>query len=703
MKAKKTKAVVKVNFFAVLIVIVMFILIIAKLSYVVLSEKVDGIDLTKFADSRNTVEKTLYASRGSIYDKNGEILAQSVNSYTVVAYLSSSRTKDEEKPQHVVDKENTAKLLAPLLNMSEERIITLLSKDAYQVELGPGGRNISELKKKKIEELNLPGIDFTINTKRYYKMGTFASYVIGYAKENEDGGIEGEMGIEEYYNEKLKGTNGKKTYQKDAYGYQMPNAPYYIEPASPGNDIYLTIDSNIQLFAENAISKVEKNGNFTWMTFSIMDAKTGAIVASATSPNFNLNKLETLKSYLNPLVSYQYEPGSTMKIFSFMAAMENGVYNGSEKYESGKIDVADVTIKDFNNVGFGVIDFDTGFAYSSNVAATKLGLKLGVKRLKSFYNDLGFGSKTGVDLPGELAGQINFTYQSELATASFGQGITTTPIQNLQALSVLANDGELLQPYIVDKMVDSEGNVVYQSQRKSLGKKVSSETVSKMTGLLHKAVYDSITTNKYYQAKTVTLIGKTGTAQIPSDKGGYLTGETNYIKSFAGLFPEEDPKYVIYVSVKQYDGHIMGLTTPIVEAVDDIANYANISTTVTQKDNNKIAKVDNYLNQPINVVTTLIEQKGLVPIVMGNGSFVINNYPNKDSQVVLGSKVFLLTNGSLINMLDLNGWSKSDVLTYCNMLSIKCNLNGNGYAFSQSIAGGSEINKDTVVDINFTK
>ncbi len=700
MKGRKKKNVIRVNFGIILLVMALLVLIIFKLAYVVLNKTVDGIDLKEFADGRNTVEKTLYASRGSIFDRNGEVLAQSVNSYTVIAYLSSTRTEDEKNPQHVVDKQLTADSLAPIINMSSERILSLLNKKAYQVELGPGGRNISELTKKKIEQLNLPGIDFTVNTKRYYKMGTFASYIIGYAKENDNGKITGEMGVEKSYNSKLKGVDGSKKYQVDAYGYQMPNTPVYEISAKPGNDIYLTIDSNIQLFAENAIAKLDKDYDFSWMTFSVMDAKTGAIVASATSPNFNLNKLETLTSYLNPLVSYQYEPGSTMKIFSFMAAMENGIYDGNATYQSGEIKVADVVIKDFNDVGWGTINYDTGFMYSSNVAASKLALKLGVNKLKDFYSNLGFGKKTGIELPDELAGTLKFTYQSELANAAFGQGITTTPVQNLQALSTITNDGEMLKPYIVEKIVDNEGKTVFEANKTSLGKKISTDTVNKMKVLLHRAVYESITTNKYYQPKTVSLIGKTGTAQI-AGKGGYLKGEYDYIKSFAGIFPEEDPKYIIYVSVKQYVGPMTPLAGVVNDAVDDIANYANLSQTVTKSDDTKIITIDNYLNKKVEQVTVELEQKGLVPVVIGDGNFVIKNYPEKGKKAVLGNKVFLLTNSSSYKVPDFSGWSKNEALTFCNLVNIKCNMSNKGKVVSQSIPAGTVIEPNMELNIDF--
>ena len=297
---------IKINKYFMICIVLLFCVIIYRIIYISTAKKVDGINLSAFASNRNTAKKTLYASRGTIYDTTGEILAQSVNSYTVIAYLDSSRTTNKKNPQHVVDKEKTAKELAPILNMSEEKILSLLNKKGYQVELGPGGRGITELVKSQIEDLNLPGISFVSSTKRYYKMGDFASYTIGYAKSNENGEINGEMGIEEYFNDILKGKDGYTEYQKDINGYQMPNTPEITTDPVSGKDIYLTIDNNIQILLENSLDQINKEYESDWMTATIADAKTGAIVATASKPSFNLNTLEGIKSYISPLVSYTY-------------------------------------------------------------------------------------------------------------------------------------------------------------------------------------------------------------------------------------------------------------------------------------------------------------------------------------------------------------------------------------------------------------
>ena len=701
MKKKRT---VKISISVILVLIASFFVVIFQLFRIALSNNVDGVDIAAFAKNRNETTKTLYASRGTIYDQYGETLAQTVNSYTVIAYLSASRTKDESKPNHVVDKEMTATKLSEVFlkhgitSMSYEHILSLLNRSAYQVELGPGGRGITEFLKSDIENLELPGIGFTQSVKRYYKNSTLAPYIIGYARANDDGKIVGEMGIEKYYNDELEGKDGYVTYETDAYGYKLPNSPETRVEADAGKDIYLTIDSHIQLFLLQAVQNLVDNYKMDWLTFTVADAKTGAILASASEPSFDLNKTN-ITNYLNPLVSYQYEPGSTMKIFSFMAAMEDGQYDGSETYQSGSLEVDGYVIHDFNDVGWGVIDFDTGFARSSNTAAGRLAMRIGGEKLRDFYENAGFGEATGITLPGELSGNLDFYYGSEIVTASFGQGITTTPIQNIQALTMLANNGTILQPYVVDKIVDSKsGKVEYQSKRTEIRKVASEESIYKVRSLMDKALYDTITDAKYYQPNNVRMIGKTGTANFTVN-GKYLTGKYDYIRSFAGLFPAEDPQYIVYVSVKQFVGPIKEFAKAVTTVVEDIANYKNIANLETTNTNDQIIVLDNYINTNAVESEEKLKQIGLNPIVLGDGKYIINIYPKKGTKIIKGTKVFIVTSNTNILMPDVTNWSENEVKTLCNLIGIKYNVSGYGKVVSQSIEVNTPIDKNSVLNI----
>ena len=700
-KLKKKNSSVNIILLSKIVTIFLFVIISVKLVYVAISPTVDGIDLKSFALSRTTTSKTIEADRGNIYDVNGEVLATDVRSYTVIAYLEESRTTDLSKPRHVIDKQGTAEALSPIINMSVKSIMNLLStKNVYQVELGPGGRNISELVKEEIENLNLPGIDFIKSTKREYPNGDFASYIIGYAKKSEEGSIVGELGIEGKYNNELTGKNGKITYQKDAYGYKIVNPPEIVEEAENGYHVYLTIDSNIQLYLENAIDEIE-DYKIDWATITIADAKSGAIVASSSSPSFNPNTLN-ITNYNNPLTSYVYEPGSTMKIYSFMAAIEEGLYSGEEKYKSGSIQVSDYKISDWNRDGWGVISYDTGFTYSSNVAAVMLSQRLGKDKLMEYYKKFGFGTKTGIELSNEYNGKISFNYESEIASASYGQGITTTPIQNIKALTALSNEGILLKPYIISKILDNNGNIVYEGKRTEEGRVVSEDTVKKIVDLMDLTVNsnDSLVTGKKYHTDKLTLVGKTGTANY-TENGKYVSGTYSNIRSFAGMFPKDNPRYIIYVSVKKFQGPANNLGTIIKKMVESVVTYKNLSDKESSVDNSKVVSLANYINLSKDKVIQKLESFGLCPIVIGNGEFIIKQYPNKHNLVLVGSKVFLLTNVNEYIMPNVSNWTRSEIISFAKLLNIEYEINGYGNVVKTNINEGEliDLNNRLIIDL----
>lgn len=706
----KRKVTVKVPKVIIFIVAFLFVTIIVRLSYVALSGTIDGIDLKEFAENRNTKKEIVVAKRGNIYDNAGDVLASVGNFYRVFAYLEESRTTNKNNPQHVVDIEKTAKALNEVLGIDYDYAVKQLNQDKYQVYFGVDGKNVTEIEKNTLEAMDLPGIDFELTQKRTYSMGQFASYIIGYAKSVEDEygnviDIKGELGIESYYDEDLSGTDGSITYQTDAYGYTLPSAEVIEEEAIDGNDIYLTIDSNIQRFAETLTDNLSKEYEMKWMIFSVMDAKTGAIVASSTYPNFNPNDLNTLTYFMNPLVSHEYEPGSTMKIFSWASAMETDLfeYDGTEVFNSGQVKLKDGTIiKDSNKDGWGTINFDTGFAYSSNVGATKLAQKLGVKELTKYYKALGFGKKTGIELSNEGKGKINFQYESELATAAFGQGITVTPIQMLQALTSITNDGVVLKPYIVDKIVNNVGEIIYDGKRTEVEKVYSKETTDYMQKLMYNVVYKGLEYNVVWQPEKTTMIGKTGTAQIADPNGGgYLKGKNDYVRSFAGIFPADEPRYIVYIAAQQINTTATNMAKELTKAVDNIVSYIGLVES-DEETLEKIIKLDNYISADVTTTVDNLKNKKLNVIVIGKGKYVINQYPLKNTNVLEGSKVFILSNSTEYLMEDLTGWSLNEVMTYANLIGIDLEVNGYGKVINQSIVKDTKITKDTYLVVTLS-
>lgn len=762
----------KIYKFPVVFFIVFFVFILAlfvQYLYLSLSKNVYGINMKEFASNRNTVSSILYSKRGSIYDNSGNILALDVSSYTIVAYLDPSRTGDSKTLYHVKDKEYTAKELSTVLDMEEKDILKYLNQDLYQTYLGIKGKNITEITKKKIEELNLPGIEFEEAYKRYYPNGDFASYITGYAKNknylkvtinkeydlnkilkslignyknitykvysndyfslshdgilkgNKEGSttieilsdgktldtcvievtslyssglleskIMGELGIESKYEETLRGTNGYLSYQADRYGYRIPETKEEKVDAINGSDIYLTIDSNIQRILEAATDEAVAKYNPEWFTINIMDAKTGDILGSASTPSYNPNDLSTLVNYENPLTSFVYEPGSVMKIYTYMCALEKGTYKGDETYPSGVIDIEGNKIYDWLRTGWGNITYDYGFEMSSNVGVSYMVQKFITKDdLKECFTKYGFGSTTGIELSRELPGKIAFNYPVEVAAASFGQGILTTPIQHLQALSMIANDGVMITPHIV-KQISNNGNVMYE--RKVEKKQVISKSTSdKLKELMYNTVNDveGNATGIGYRVEGLDLIGKTGTAEVFNNQTGSY--EKGYIYSFSGMFPKDDPQIIIFLSMKKPNVAssitVRTITKPVLES---IGKYKGIIKNEGEEFVNKKYTIENYINKDINNISKDLKNKGLDVVILGNGDKIIKQYPNLNSEVVTKDKVFLVTNGN-IKMPDLYGYTRIEAITVLNLLNINYEIEGYGIVVEQSIKKDEEI------------
>lgn len=679
----------------IIVSLLLFGLMIVRVLQLALSKEIDGVNLKELASQRTTKTEVLSAKRGNIYSADGDILAQNVSSYKIIAYLDEKRTTNEKKPQHVVDKEKTATELAPILGMEKEELLYYLNKEnLYQTEFGAKGKNLTELTKQKIELLNLPGIDFIESFQRYYPKGDFASYTVGYAKSKIDESsstenIVGEMGIEKQYDKLLKGEDGYISYQKDLRGYKIADTDVWTKEAIQGKDVYLTLESNIQFFLEQAIDNADANYDFEWFTITIADAKTGAILGTATSPSFDPNT-RNITNYLDMLVASPYEPGSTMKTFTYMAAMENGVYDGNETYQSGVYYTTDGTqIGDWNRNGWGTLTFDKGYAMSSNVAVINMiNRHMDSMMLRQYFKKLGFGKKTGISLPNESAGKIAFKYETEIYNAGFGQGITTTPIQNIQAMTSLTNDGILLKPYIVSKIVDpTTGEVILENSRKESERVASTSTVEKMLKLMDDCVNGAGNTGSGYKIESGELIGKTGTAQIANENGGgYLNGKEDIISSFAGIYPKSDPEYIIYASIKRpTNGSQKPISNAIKEIISNLSKYYGTEEINTEEALVKEYQLPNFINKETATASTSLEKEGIPYNVIGTGSKVIKQYPEKNDIISNEDTVYLITNDKNIQVPNVVGLSSKVASNLLQKLGIKVVLEGVGYVTGQSI------------------
>ena len=709
MKKRKKKNNIRYSKIFILASLFLFCLMIFRLVQLGTSKTIDGINLKELASNRTTRTDIIYANRGSIFSSDGDVLAQNVASYKLIAYLDPKRTTNEKKPQHVVDKEDTANKLAPILGMEVGDVLGYLNKEnVYQTEFGTHGKGLNELTKKQIEDLNLPGLDFIESYKRYYPKGKFASYTIGYTttSDDEDATITGEMGIEKQYNEILKGEDGYLTYQKDLKGYKIADTPTISKEAVQGKDVYLTIDSNIQFFIEQAMNTANQGYGWEWFHITVMDAKTGAILGTSTSPSFDPNKRD-ITNYLDLMVASPYEPGSTMKTFTYMTAMENGVYDGTETYKSGTYTASDGTeIGDWDRNGWGIISFDKGYAMSSNVGVINMiNRHMSSVMLRQYYKKLGFGRKTGIELPNESKGNLEFKYETEIYNAGFGQGITTTPIQNVKALTPLTNDGMLLKPYIISKIIDKEtGDVVLEKEREEVERVASTQTVQKMLQLMDDCVNGYGNTGSGYRIDSGELIGKTGTAQIANERGGgYLSGKEDIISSFSGIYPKSNPQIIIYASVKKPSG---GSQKPVSNAVKEIVEnvskyYGNTDSISTETDVHSF-KVPSFLNKKLDSAKVTLDANGIHYVVYGNGNKIVQQSPNANEEITNKDTVYLITNDTTYTVPNVIGMSAKASKDILQKLSLKVTLDGVGYVTNQSISEGTPIGEGMEIQLTLS-
>lgn len=716
MKKKKVNInKIKPNYFMFFFTIFLFGVFAVRIFYLCTTDyKVGDSTITAFIKTRNTKEEIILPKRGSILDSNGNVLAEDVASYTVIAYLDEKRSIGSKRPLHVENPDMTAEKLAPYLNMDVEVLKILLKKDAYQVELGPGGRNLSQIQMEEIKNLNLPGIDFITSTKRYYPSGDFASYAIGYTvlKEDDDGNEwkVGQLGVEEYFNDTLTGKSGYITYEKDRNGYKIANGREFIEEADDGNDVYLTLDSNIELFTENAVKKMVSDSEAEWGFMIVADAKTGAILAYSTSPSFDPNK-KNMTSYIDLMTGNTYEPGSTMKIFSYLCAIDGGNYQGSNTYESGTITYEatsgqKTTIHDWNKVGWGTITYDYGFAMSSNVGAAGL-LKsemIDKKQLRACYSNYGFGKTTGFTLNRELSGSVKFNYDVDAASATFGQAITITPIQMVQALTSISNDGKMLKPYLIHKIVDpNTKDISYEATTEVVDVVASVDSISKIKELMTNVICNdsSLCTGSAYYMDGYPMMGKTGTAQIYDEKTGtYMVGESDYVYSFAGIYPTDTPEIIIYTALKRPKDTTNYVAVAVKDVVVNTSKYLNI---VVDHKKSELYTLGSYINKDTSSIRSELEQNRIKVFVLGNGNTIINQYPSTNTKLYGNSTVVLLTNQYDKTIPNLVGLSYKDAVNILKLMGVKYNINGNGYVVSQSVPEGIIVGNDVTVELQLEK
>jgi len=505
----------------------------------------------KIARKQHHGTSTLLPRRGKIFDRNGKKLAVNVDVKSVYA-----------NPKEVVDPKNTAHILSEKLDVSEEKIHTRVAsnKSFVWIKRLADNKAADELK-----ESDIKGLGFIPEPKRIYPNGNLMGQVIGFT-DIDSIGIEG---IEYKYDSSLIGKTRKITLKRDARGNKILSDPDEIQEIdrdeSSGNDITLTIDSQIQHIVERELKEgIEEMGGEKGMAI-IMNPETGEVLAMASYPFIDPNSYSNfpVENRRNLPVWYAYEPGSTMKVFLAASAIEDKKVNPNTQFncENGRRKIGSAVIKDIKPRG--TLTVSEIVKYSSNIGASKIGEMMGRDSYYKYLKKFGFGEKTGIGLPGESKGQLASPRKwgaIELATISFGQGVSVTALQLVTALSAIANGGYLMKPYIIEKIVDPEGHVLTENKPEVVTRVISYDTSDQMKRIMQSVVEDG--TGKKAQIPGFSVAGKTGTAQIPNPQsGGYYSDR--YIASFIGFTPVEDPEIVMAVVVeaprkKTHGGSVAG-------------------------------------------------------------------------------------------------------------------------------------------------
>lgn len=670
-----------------------------------------GDNIREYAQNRGGNQKieTNYATRGTIYSSDGEVLVADSKKYKLIAILSETRTYGNGEPAYVYDKDKTAKLLAPILEMEEDRVKEILSKDAYQVEFGSRGNNLTPVTKEEIEALGLPGLEFEELISRNYRYGDFASYIIGYAQtinevvnDKQTSYILGKMGIEQIYNKELSGVDGKRVYLADNNNFTLPNGLISETESIPGNDIHLTIDTDIQSELNKLLLNLVDIKKADKATCAVMEAKTGRILAVSNYPSFDPNYRD-FTSYIDLFLNEPVEPGSVMKTFVYANAINDGVINLDETYPSGKFYYNDKLkpIKDHNDgEGWGNISYRQGFYYSSNTAICHMLTKYTNKEsLLADYDDLGFFKHVGSDglaATGGVAGYVNNDGRIvEYLTTGFGQGSTMTAYHLLRGYSAFANDGKMVEPYFIDKITDGvTGEVIREGTTKYSKQIYTKDTVKQVRSLLDGVVNIEGNTGYYYHMDDVRLIAKTGTGQVAED-GRYKSGY--YTNSFVGMAPYDDPE-VIVVLWSQNKGYtnkgatelVQGITRAVLNKLNEQpVKEVEVSTVV----------LDNYTNQSKTHVSEVLSEKQLTPLFIGNGDIIVSQYPKSNTQVSSHTRIFLQTNGSKIKMPSMKGWSRKEAEAFASMANISLEVDGAGTIYKQNVKKGTVLKSGDVVKV----
>ncbi|WP_027339308.1 stage V sporulation protein D [Halonatronum saccharophilum] len=643
--------------------------------------------------SQRLRELKVEPKRGIIYDRNGVALALSASADTVVAI-----------PKEIQNPEKTASKLADILGMSEEEVYKRITRRAAASYVA---RKVDEDKAEKIRELDLKGITFTEESRRFYPRGELASHILGFSGVDS----QGLQGIELSYDRYLRGNPGRISIESDAIGRQIPQGISDYSAPDDGNDIYLTIDNVLQYIVERELDKALVEHQAQGATIVMMDPKTGDILAMGNRPTYDPNNFAKFAPRLwrDRAVSDTYEPGSTFKIITTATALEEGVVNVNDKFfDPGYIEVSGQRINCWKAGGHGMQTFAEVVQNSCNPGFVQVGQRIGRDDFYKYIKAFGFGERTNVNLPGEGRGLMYSLPQIgpvELATISFGHGITATPIQLTSAVSAIANDGQLLKPNLVKEVRDKEGELVEEIQSEEIRRVVSKDTSKLVRELLEGVVEEG--SGMHAAIDGYRIGGKTGTAKH--------YGRSLYDASFIGMVPADDPQLVTLVvlyGVSSYPYYGSQVAAPIFHnVVKDALRYLEIPPNKADTDNEEDrptrVEVPNLTNLDFEEAEKVLIRNGFRIRLEGEGAVISDQIPYPGAIVDEGSTVILFFEGAedkkaryRVTVPDLSGMEIEDAAQLLGQLGLRLRWEGSGTIRSQSPVAGRTVDSGDYIRVN---
>ena len=722
--------------------IFLFFLFLLNFALIIGTDKKFGVTLSDQAKKVHEETVIVPAKRGTIYDRNGAVIAEDATTYNVYAVIDKKYKSATGKILYVEENQfkKVAEIFKQYLGMDENYVVQQLSqKKLKQVSFGSNGNGITYSNmtaiRDALEAAKIEGIAFTTSPNRSYKNGVFASQFIGQAslQEDKDGNktLKGQSGMEKSLDRILAGQNGIITYDKDRNGNIVPGSDKISVKTEDGKDVYTTISAELQTYLETRMDVFQEKVKGKYVNATLVSAKTGEILATTQRPTYNADTKEgldikNLRTWNTILYQDQYDPGSTMKVMLLASAIDHGTFPAyNEVYYSNELQVKDATIRDWDvNMGLSegrYMNIAQAFAYSSNIGMTKLELKMGHNVWMNYLHRFKFGLSTRFGMGDESFGSLPGDYVSQ-AMSSFGQGISVTQTQMLRAFSAIANDGVMLEPKFISGIYDAKNDAARKSKKEVVGNPVPASAAQQTRNYMITVGTDPQFGTLYSSEGPIIQVAgqnvavKSGTAQIAT-ANGYLDGENNNINSIVVMTPAEDPDFIMYVTVQQPEVSFspkswQELVNPVLEDAVALKDELNLVTEtkaldgVTKEDTYKMPSAES-LSKELKLKQTIspggfadeLRRNLIQPVVLGTGKNIKKMSVSVGTKLKENQQVLLLTD-DLDTVPDMYGWTKKNVDIFAGWTDMEVTYKGKGsHVMKQSVKMDTSLKKTKKITI----